>query len=202
MIRTLLGGGGGLLALTLVACVTINVYFPAAAVEQAADRIIEDVWGQRPAPVPDSPPQSRTPQPPEPPVVEMIARALLILIPTAQAQQADINVSTPAIERLKQSLSSRFSQLQPHYDSGAVGLTGDGLVVVRNLDAVPLNQRNQVQQLVQQENQDRQSLYREIARANDRPDWENQIREVFAQRWISNARSGWWYQAGGGWRQK
>ena len=27
------------------ACVTINVYFPAAAAEEAADRIIEDVWG-------------------------------------------------------------------------------------------------------------------------------------------------------------
>jgi uncharacterized protein len=200
MIRTLLGGGGGLLALTLVACVTINVYFPAAAVEQAADRIIEDVWGQRPAP--ESPPQSRTPQPPEPPVVEMIARAFLILIPPAQAQQADINVSTPAIEQLKQSLSNRFNQLKSHYDSGAVGLTGDGLVAVRNLDAVPLNQRNQVQQLVQQENQDRQALYREIARANDHPDWEDQIREVFAQRWIGNARSGWWYQSGGSWRQK
>ena len=27
------------------ACVTINVYFPAAAAEQAADKIIEEVWG-------------------------------------------------------------------------------------------------------------------------------------------------------------
>lgn len=26
------------------ACVTINIYFPAAAAEKAADRIIEDVW--------------------------------------------------------------------------------------------------------------------------------------------------------------
>ena len=29
----------------LSACVTINVYFPAAAAEKAADKIIEDVWG-------------------------------------------------------------------------------------------------------------------------------------------------------------
>ena len=37
----------GLLAsasLALSACVTINIYFPAAAAEKAADRIIEDVW--------------------------------------------------------------------------------------------------------------------------------------------------------------
>lgn len=33
-----------LLAGSLTACVTINIYFPAAAAEQAADRIIDEVW--------------------------------------------------------------------------------------------------------------------------------------------------------------
>ncbi|MCB5184713.1 hypothetical protein LG201_05805 [Methylobacillus gramineus] len=32
------------LMLALSACVTINIYFPAAAAEKAADRIIDDVW--------------------------------------------------------------------------------------------------------------------------------------------------------------
>ena len=31
-------------AFALSACVTINIYFPAAAAEKAADKIIEDVW--------------------------------------------------------------------------------------------------------------------------------------------------------------
>ena len=31
-------------ALALSACVTINIYFPAAAAERAADRIIDEVW--------------------------------------------------------------------------------------------------------------------------------------------------------------
>ena len=30
--------------LALSACVTINIYFPAAAAEKAADKIIEEVW--------------------------------------------------------------------------------------------------------------------------------------------------------------
>ena len=37
----------------LSACVTINIYFPAAAAEKAADKIIEEVWqlknGEKPA---------------------------------------------------------------------------------------------------------------------------------------------------------
>lgn len=46
------------LALSASACVTINIYFPAAAAEKAADRIIDEVWQLRegavgaPAPVP------------------------------------------------------------------------------------------------------------------------------------------------------
>jgi hypothetical protein len=33
-----------LAVLGLTACVTINIYFPAAAAEKAADKIIEEVW--------------------------------------------------------------------------------------------------------------------------------------------------------------
>lgn len=47
------------LAAVLGGCVTINIYFPAAAAEKAADRIIDEVWqlkdgapasGEAPAP--------------------------------------------------------------------------------------------------------------------------------------------------------
>ncbi len=31
-------------ALAFAGCVTINIYFPAAAAEKAADRIIDEVW--------------------------------------------------------------------------------------------------------------------------------------------------------------
>src|SRR4051794_11608530 len=54
-----------LLALSclLAACVTVNVYFPAAAAEQAADRIIDTVTSQQKSnensTPPKSPPQSR-----------------------------------------------------------------------------------------------------------------------------------------------
>ncbi|ABB75511.1 hypothetical protein SAMN05216403_106110 [Nitrosospira multiformis ATCC 25196] len=58
-------------SLTLVgavstACVTINIYFPAAAAEKAADKIIEEVWqlkkpegGEKTGPVSPPPPSSQ-----------------------------------------------------------------------------------------------------------------------------------------------
>ena len=39
---------GGLTAFALAGCVTINIYFPAAAAERAADRIIDEVWQLKP----------------------------------------------------------------------------------------------------------------------------------------------------------
>jgi len=49
-------------AFTLSACVTINIYFPAAAAEKAADKIIEEVWqtqkSDKPVPNPNESQQS------------------------------------------------------------------------------------------------------------------------------------------------
>ena len=42
--------------MVLSACVTINIYFPAAAAEKAADRIIDEVWQLREG-TGDAPPQ-------------------------------------------------------------------------------------------------------------------------------------------------
>lgn len=44
-----------LAGLALSACVTINIYFPAAAAEKAADKIIEEVWQTQKADKPAEP---------------------------------------------------------------------------------------------------------------------------------------------------
>ncbi len=127
----------------------------------------------------------------------------LSLIPLAGYTQANIEIDTPAIVSLKQRMQQRHNQLETYYAKGAVGLTRDGLVAVRDANAVPLAARQSVNALVAAENQDRNAMYREIARANGHPEWEADIRSTFAQRWIQLARPGWWYQsADGSWVRK
>jgi uncharacterized protein YdbL (DUF1318 family) len=198
-----------LLALTFTACVTINIYFPAAAAERAADRIIREVWDVRPAPgasPPPTPPGDNPSQRQEGKATEPYSalRGMLdVVLPPASAEEPNLTISTPAIEKLTNSMRARHAQLEPYYQSGAVGLTNDALITVRDANAIPLDERNVVRQLVAEENADRNALYREIARANGRPEWEDNIRSTFAGRWIANARPGWWYQDGSGaWRQK
>lgn len=116
--------------------------------------------------------------------------------------EADLKVSSPGIAALKQSMHARHEQLRAYLDSGAVGVTADGLFAVRDAGAVPLAQRQAVNALVAAENQDRNALYAEIANANGHPEWQGEIRSTFAQRWIQRAHPGWWVQSGNGWVQK
>jgi uncharacterized protein len=124
-----------------------------------------------------------------------------MLLPAAQAQP-DITIATPRIAKLKAAMKRRHAALLPFYQSGAVGMTRDGLVAIRDLSVVPPPDRNTVKQLIAEENRDRNALYPEIARANGHPEWEREIRTIFAQRWIANAPKGWRYQGPGGWQQK
>ena len=190
--------------LLAAACVTINVYFPAAAAEHAADKIIKEVYGkdepgqenQQPATNPD---QSSTP---ETEIPHLTGSIINFLIPAAYAQQPDLNISTPGIERLKSLMTERHRHLSPYYDSGAVGMENNGLISIRDDSAIPLRDRNTVKKIVADENRDRNALYAEIAKANGHPEWEEQIRDTFARRWVANAPRGWWYVGSGGWQQK
>ena len=199
-----------LATLLLPACVTINVYFPAAAAEQAADKIIGEIWGTDSKKGTPGKPTRETQLPKKsslaraPGMVRYAAaRGLDVLIPpVAAAAEPDLNIATPAIRQLTQSMEARHTQLKPYYDSGALGLTSTGLLELRDLNAVPLPERTLVRKLVGEDNADRNNLYREIAVANGHPEWEADIRSTFAQRWAQRAASGWYYNDGSGWKQK
>ncbi|MDP1997546.1 MAG: YdbL family protein [Gallionella sp.] len=128
--------------------------------------------------------------------------SLLALTAALNALAVDLEVNTPGVNAIKQSMQTRHAQLAAHYDSGAVGLTADGMIAVRDAGAVPLAQRQAVNALVAADNQDRNALYAEIANANGHPEWQAEIRRTFAQRWIQRAQPGWWVQSGGTWKQK
>jgi uncharacterized protein YdbL (DUF1318 family) len=128
--------------------------------------------------------------------------ALLFALATAAGAQGNLDIDSPAITALRNSMQQRHAKLAPLYAAGAVGQADDGTVALRDASGLPLAQRGQVNSLIAAENQDRLALYREIARANGHPEWEVEVRRTFAQRWIDRAQSGWWVQRGGSWVKK
>ena len=195
-------GGSLIAALLLTACVTINVYFPAAQAQEAAKEFVDKVIGPSDA---TTPPPAGEPAPEPKPANSPGFALWSLLIPAAQAQSApDITIRTPAIQAIQSRMASRFTtSLQPSFDAGALGFTRDGLIEVRDATKVALKDRVAVTQAVADDNRDRKAVYREIAVANGHAEWEAQIRETLAKQWVASAHAGWWYQdAGGAWTQK
>jgi len=193
-----------LASLMIAACVTINVYFPAAAADKAADQVIDNITKGSGS---STPPQSwRAPDRSTGEVLlAAVGNALNALVPAAQAQGAEsLDVSSPAITRITSSMQARWGDLEKFFASGAIGLTNNGNIEVRDLNAVALPDRAAVKRLVSEDNADRAQLYTEIAKANNHPEWEGDVRKSFARRWVAKAaKSGWYYQDdSGAWKQK
>jgi uncharacterized protein YdbL (DUF1318 family) len=200
-----------LASVVIGACVTINVYFPAAAAEKAADQIIDAVTGAtgngaaRPAAAPATPPTTQFRRQESNLLVVALGKVLYAIVPAAQAQDAvNLDISSPEIRAITASMNARFGQLQKFFDAGAIGLTLTGLIELRDAAVVALPDRALVNRLVTEDNKDRETLYTEIARANGHPEWAADIRKTFARRWVERgARPGWYYQnASGAWVKK
>ena len=186
--------------LFLSACVTINIYFPSAEAKEAAEAIVEDIMQTAPPgteiKVHDGDGKSSG-------VMrggwsDWSFSLLDLLVPAAHAAQPDFSVDTPEIRRIQASLKQRHAALRPYFQSGAVGLTQDGRLSVRDAGAVALRERGRLNTLVGDDNSERDALYRAIAKANGHPEWEADVRAVFAQTWIDKAEGGWWYRDGNG----
>ena len=184
----------------LASCVTINVYFPSAAAEKAAERFVGDVLGETGDDSLLFDPLDRSRE-----VIYVASAAVLdFLVPSAQAQQPDFKINTPQINSIKSRMAARQKQdLGGWFDAGAIGFSADGLVTIRDRSAVALSERRNLESVVADENRDRKAVYREIAVANGHPEWEQQVQQTWSQEWIRNARPGWYYQeSGGNWKQK
>lgn len=189
-------------SLFLTACVTINIYFPAAAAEQVADEIIKEIQSEEGAhrdtnvTVPDQSQSNEL----QLVLYQWLDSALNIVISPAEAA-ADLSVESAEIRQLRAQMRTRFAALKPFYSNGLIAIKADGFIAARG--NIPLKDRNKVNKLVAAENTNRQRLYQAIANANGHPEWLAQIKSTFATRWIRHAKAGWWYQtSNGNWKQK
>jgi len=187
----------------LVSCVTVNIYFPAAAIQKAADQIVDDVR-KTPEQAPEQKPDQKPEQTPDKKSFLEWFWFVSFGPTAAHAAAVDVNVSTPAVRALKASMANRFSQLQPLYAKGAVGETSNGLVVVRDTGALSLKEKADVNRLVDEENRDRTALYAEIIKANNLDMGTlPEVQRIFANSWRAKSAPGWWIQQDNGqWAKK
>jgi len=179
----------------IAACVTVNIYFPAAAVQKAADEIVDDVRQI----------EKKDEQKPEQKQMKLFQEIKRLSWGPSEAHaQINIEVSTPAIRALKDSIKERFPQLKPFYDKGSIGENSVGLLETRDVAGLNLKEKADLNRLVDLENKDRKDLYTEIMKANKfGPEVLPQIQKIFANSWRDKSQSGWWIQNDKGeWEKK
>ncbi len=192
-----------LLAVLLAACVTVNVYFPAAAAQTAADQVIDQsTKGTACCPTPGLQPEpasglhcrsadhARLPATPNPGPLRCSRRARYVLnalVPAAHAQaEANLDINTPETRAIIASMAARFPQLTPYFNSGRSGTprtatSTSGTLMRSRCRSAPvktLGRRGQ------------QATATRLCRGGEgqRPSWSGRTtsRTTFARRWIAS----------------
>jgi hypothetical protein len=160
--------------LFLFACVTINIYFPAEKVETVAGEIVQDIRG----------PEGQKEQLPEKQKDSLLQKTMLAWWVSDAWAQDVTEVSNPTIRALKARMKSRFAQMKPYYQKGALQEGANGYVSLGDTSGLDLKQKRDVQALVSAENNDRKTLYAEVAKALEiDPSQTGRIAEIFAKEW-------------------
>lgn len=174
----------------ILACITVNIYFPEATVKRAADEIVEEIRKK----------DAKDKIAPEAIKEEsrMFLPAGFAFVPAVFAQD-ETNVSNPAIRALKDAMKQRFPGLKPFFEAGNIGENNNGLLEVRDEAGLNLKDKAALRGLVKDENGDRVKLYAEVAKAlNIDSGQVGRVQKIFAESWIKAAASGWWVQKDAG----
>ncbi len=194
----------------LAACITINVYFPEAAVKELAQQIEDEVHKTAAGEAAPAPEPTPTPVAPsdEGGSESLLSYIFSLGATTAYAAEDEVaapEITNPAIRKIIDSRATRLGAVNDLKARGVVGESNQALLVVRNLDAIQgLKERADAQKLVKDENADREQLFKEIAAAKN-VDLAQlpQIRATYAETLRENAHAGDWIQRpDGAWGQK
>ncbi|MCP4271235.1 MAG: YdbL family protein [Gammaproteobacteria bacterium] len=188
-----------LLAFVAISCavITVNVYFPTEAVEEAAERIIDEIQSGEDA-------QSTADNGDQQSSFHKRAPFNFFENSTVYAGEIDLNLTTPAIRKLVDSMKARNTAIMQFKGKGALGETNDGILAIRKMDGLSGEEIRTVKRLLRAENNDREALYKELATANKISLSDvGKIKAVFAKTLKAKAKVGHWYQdEKGKWSQK
>jgi uncharacterized protein YdbL (DUF1318 family) len=165
--------------ITLFACVTINIYFPAEKVESVAGDIVNDIRGKKPE---QKGGQSKNDG-------AFLPEIRIVLSLSSAWAEDVITVSNPTIRALKEKMKARFQALKPYYEKGALNEGGNGYLSVADTGGLNLKEKRDLNGLVDAENSDRRTLYSEVAKAlKIDPSQVNRIAGIFAKEWQKPVR--------------
>ena len=163
------------ITICVLACVTINIYFPAEKVESMAGEIVDDIrsneTGEQEEPLSNE--QS-----------SLLRKTLRALSCSYAWAEGATSVSNPTIRALKGQMKSRYAQLKPYYQKGMLTEGDNGYLSQGNTQGLGLKKKRDLKTLVDAENKDRKRLYNEVAKALEIESSQvSRVAEIFAKEW-------------------
>ncbi|MFH1481442.1 MAG: DUF1318 domain-containing protein [Pseudomonadota bacterium] len=171
----------GVFVLFLFACVTINIYFPAEKVESVAGEIVNDIRGPKPGEKKE--PQSKNQK-------NSLLNALRKTFSPSTSWAEEVTaISNPTIRALKEAMKARFAQMKPYFQKGMIKEGGDGFVAFGETGGLGLKEKRDLNNFVTAENNDRKTLYEEVAKAlKIDPGQIGKVAEIFAKEWQKSVK--------------
>jgi uncharacterized protein YdbL (DUF1318 family) len=179
------------------AVITVNVYFPAEAVEEAAEKIIDEIEGGEESQVIPDKSSSQN-------YFWRNVPSYALGNSTVYAGEIDLNLTTPAIRKVIATMKTRNSKVMHFKNKGLIGETYDGMLAIRDMSGISGEDIRTIKRLLRAENNDRETLYKELAVANKISLPEiSRIKTVFAKTRKTKGKPGHWFQnEKGKWAQK
>ncbi len=179
----------GICLFILTACVTINIYFPAAEVNKTAEEIVRDVRGEDAANLDKKEPEANK----EPGPVS------LKLIDSRAWAGKELDVSNATIRNLKNRIKGNYPLLRNWLIEGVLGEGYNGLIVMKNQAGLNLKARVEAKRTMEEENTNRKALYAAVAKALDIPASQTaRIAKIFAKHWQQTVPRGTWIETAPG----
>ncbi|MFC1884584.1 DUF1318 domain-containing protein [Thermodesulfobacteriota bacterium] len=166
--------------ISLIACITINIYFPAEKVESVAGDIVNDIRGTG---------ENKRKNMDNNKDNSLLKRSLFAFFCSNAWAEEVTEVSNATIRALKQEMKARYAKMKPLYEKGALKEGDDGFVSVGDTSGLGLREKRNLNALVDAENKDREKLYKEVAKALEiDPSQTQKIAEIFAKEWKKSVR--------------
>ena len=176
------------LLLGVAACVTVNIYFPAAEVEKVAEEYTDDVYGSLPGVEVKEEKGKDSSE-----ATDGMLKSLLALVAPTPAHAEDAtSVNNAVIRELKERNIANLKQLAPFFASRNVGIRNDGLLEVLSTDGLGMKDVSTVKKVVAADNDVRTQLFKEVAAAMGiEASQVGRIQQIFSQEWRDEAPAGW-----------
>tara|TARA_B100000749_G_scaffold122825_1_gene93813 strand:- start:53005 stop:53595 length:591 start_codon:yes stop_codon:yes gene_type:complete len=178
----------------LASCITVNVNFPEAAVQKAADDYVKELYKAKQ----ESEEKQNTSSLFEIPGTHF---ASLSLFPIAHAQ-AEFSIKSEKAKAIQVKQAKRLDKIDRFKKKGLIGEAENGLLVVKKESSKKI-EKKRVDQLVSEENADREMLYEEVMSSNGIDASQSaRLRKSFHQSFVNASPAGTPVESGGSWTNK